>query len=130
MAISISCSTMVAPGSSNDGKGAQLYDSEVQKEYQKGFGVGYKDDHPPYELVPNLRGLLYLLLDLGGQTRATNVLTLGLSILTYVITLRLWQRNADEQNDLFDLRFALALVMTVLVSFHCTDTTALCWRFR
>jgi hypothetical protein len=31
---------------------------------------------------------------------------------------------------LFDLRFALALVMTVLVSFHCTDTTALCWRFR
>ena len=40
----------------NDGKGAQLYDSEVQKEYQKGFGVGYKErdlpfNHPPYELL-------------------------------------------------------------------------------
>jgi hypothetical protein len=70
------------------------------------------------ELMTNLRGLLYLILDLGGQTRATNVLTLGLSILTYVITLRLWQRNVDEQNELFDLRFALAVVMTVLVSFH------------
>jgi hypothetical protein len=30
----------------------------------------------------------------------------------------LWPRNADQQNELFDLRFALAVVTTVLVSFH------------
>jgi hypothetical protein len=70
------------------------------------------------ELMTNLRGLVYMILQLGGLTEATNVLTLGLSILTYVITLQLWPRNAEEQNELFDLRFALAVVMTALVSFH------------
>jgi hypothetical protein len=70
------------------------------------------------ELMTNLRGLVYMILDLGGLTGATNVLTLGLSILVYLIALRLWPRNADEENELFDLRFALAVVMTALVSFH------------
>jgi hypothetical protein len=32
--------------------------------------------------------------------------------------LRLWPRSADERSELFDLRFALAVVMTALVSFH------------
>lgn len=70
------------------------------------------------ELMTNLRGLVYLILDLGGLSRATNILTLGLSLLAYVITLHLWPRSADEWNELFDLRFALAVVMTALVSFH------------
>ncbi|TMA91815.1 MAG: DUF2029 domain-containing protein [Deltaproteobacteria bacterium] len=70
------------------------------------------------ELMTNLRGLVYMILQLGGITEATNVLTLGLSILTYVITLQVWPRNAEEQNELFNLRFALAVVMTALVSFH------------
>jgi hypothetical protein len=70
------------------------------------------------ELMTNLRGLVYMILRLGGITEATNVLTLGLSILTYVITLQVWPRNAEEQNELFNLRFALAVVMTALVSFH------------
>ena len=70
------------------------------------------------ELMTNLRGLVYMILHLGGITEATNVLTLGLSILTYVMTLQLWPRNAEEQNELFNLRFALAVVMTALVSFH------------
>lgn len=70
------------------------------------------------ELMTNLRGLVYTTLHLGGLTEATNVLTLGLSILTYVLTLQLWPRNAEEQNELFNLRFALAVVMTALVSFH------------
>ena len=70
------------------------------------------------ELMTNLRGLVYMILHLGGITEATNVLTLGLSILTYVITLQVWPRNAEEQNELFNLRFALAVVMTALVSFH------------
>jgi len=70
------------------------------------------------ELMINLRGLVYMLLDLGGQTQATNALTLGLSIIAYAIILRLWPRCADEQSDLFDLLFALAVVTTALVSFH------------
>jgi len=32
--------------------------------------------------------------------------------------LKVWPRNAEEQNELFNLRFALAVVMTALVSFH------------
>jgi hypothetical protein len=70
------------------------------------------------ELMTNLRGLSYIVLHLGGLTAATNVLTLVLSILSYVITLRLWPRNTQEQNELFDLRFGLAVVTTALVSFH------------
>jgi len=70
------------------------------------------------ELMTNLRGLMYMILDLGGLSGATNILTLALSLLVYVITLRLWPRSADERNELFDLRFALAVAMTALVSFH------------
>ena len=70
------------------------------------------------ELMTNLRGLMYMILDLGGLSGATNILTLGFSILVYVIALRLWPRSADERNELFNLRFALAVAMTALVSFH------------
>jgi hypothetical protein len=70
------------------------------------------------ELMTNLRGLMYMILDLGGLSGATNILTLALSILAYVVTLRLWPHSADERDELFDLRFALAVVMTALVSFH------------
>jgi hypothetical protein len=70
------------------------------------------------ELMTNLRGLMYMILDLGGLSGATNILTLALSLLAYVMALRLWPRSADERNELFDLRFALAVVMTALVSFH------------
>jgi glycosyl transferase family 87 len=70
------------------------------------------------ELMTNLRGLVYMILDLGGLSDATNILTLGLSVLLYIVTLRLWPRSADERSELFDLRFALAVVMTALVSFH------------
>jgi Glycosyltransferase family 87 len=70
------------------------------------------------ELMTNLRGLVYMTLDLGGLSGATNILTFGLSVLLYIVTLRLWPRSADERSELFDLRFALAVVMTALVSFH------------
>lgn len=70
------------------------------------------------ELMTNLRGLVYMTLRLSGLTEATNVVTLGLSTLMYLITLQLWPRNAEEQNELFHLRFALAVLMTALVSFH------------
>ena len=70
------------------------------------------------ELMTNLRGLVYVILDLAGLSEATNILTLVLSISTYIITLRMWPRSADERTELFDLRFALAVVTTALVSFH------------
>ena len=70
------------------------------------------------ELMTNLRGLAYVILDLGGLSEATNVITLLFSILAYVITLRLWPRGADERSEFFDLRFALAIVTTALISFH------------
>jgi hypothetical protein len=70
------------------------------------------------ELMTNLRGLVYMILDLAGLSEATNILTLALSIAAYIITLRVWPRSADEWTELFDLQFALAVVTTALVSFH------------
>jgi hypothetical protein len=70
------------------------------------------------ELMMNWRGLAYITLHLGGLTAATNVLTLALSLVTFGITLRLWPRSAAEHDELFNLRFALAVTMTALVSFH------------
>jgi hypothetical protein len=70
------------------------------------------------ELMTNLRGLIYMVLHLAGLTKATNVLTLVFSVVTYVTALQLWPRSAEEKAELFDLRFAAAVVMTALVSFH------------
>jgi hypothetical protein len=71
------------------------------------------------ELMLNLRGLVYITLDLAGLSKATNTLTLCLSIWVYILTLRAWRRGVDEeQQELLDLRFALAVVTTALVSFH------------
>ena len=70
------------------------------------------------ELMTNLRGLIYMVLHLAGLTEATNVLTLVFSAVTYVTALQLWPRSAEEKDELFDLRFAAAVVMTALVSFH------------
>jgi hypothetical protein len=70
------------------------------------------------ELMTNLRGLIYMVLHAAGLTDGTNVLTLVFSVATYVTTLQLWPREGEENDDLFDLRFAAAVVMTALVSFH------------
>jgi hypothetical protein len=70
------------------------------------------------ELMTNLRGLIYIVLHPAGLTEATNVLALVFSVITYVTTLWLWPRSAAEKSELFDLRFAAAVIMTALVSFH------------
>ncbi|MGE5217334.1 MAG: glycosyltransferase family 87 protein [Chloroflexota bacterium] len=70
------------------------------------------------ELMVNLRGLVYMILNLGGMAGATNVLNLLLSALVYVVALRLWRVPANDRDELFNLRFALAVTATVLVSFH------------
>jgi hypothetical protein len=70
------------------------------------------------ELMMNLRGLVYVSLDLVGLSQATNVLTLVISLFVYVLTLRSWPRDAVEESESFDLRFGLAVVATALISFH------------
>jgi hypothetical protein len=70
------------------------------------------------ELMTNLRGLIYMVLHPAELAEATNVLTLVFSVATYVTALQLWPRKAEEKDELFDLRFAAAVVMTALVSFH------------
>lgn len=70
------------------------------------------------ELMVNLRGLVYMILNLGGMAGATNVLNLLLSTLVYVVTWRLWRVPANDSDELFNLRFALGVTATVLVSFH------------
>ncbi|HUC98741.1 MAG TPA: hypothetical protein VMR88_09675, partial [Candidatus Polarisedimenticolaceae bacterium] len=62
---------------------------------------------------------VYMILQSAGLTEATNVLTLVFSVATYAAMLQLWPRNAEDTDELFDLRFAAAVVMTALVSFHC-----------
>jgi hypothetical protein len=70
------------------------------------------------ELMLNLRGLSHMTLGLLGITSATNAITLVLSVGAYLLTLRHWRHDARESEPLFELRFALAVVMTALVSFH------------
>jgi hypothetical protein len=70
------------------------------------------------ELMLNLRGLVHLILSLGGMSWATNFFTLALSIFTFAIALRSWLQDSPTAESLLDLRFALAVVMTALVSFH------------
>lgn len=70
------------------------------------------------ELMVNLRGLLYVILDLGGMAGATNLFDVLLSAAIYGVTLRLWRVTAIESDERFNLRFALAVTCTVLVSFH------------
>ena len=70
------------------------------------------------ELMINLRGIVHLLLSLSGFVGMTNVVTFVLSALLYCLTLRAWPRTFNEKDDGLDLRYALAVVTTVLVSFH------------
>jgi len=70
------------------------------------------------ELMLNWRGLVHMTLSLIGVEPATNICTFMLSISTYVITARFWLQDGGQSPAMFHLRFALAVVMTSLVSFH------------
>jgi hypothetical protein len=69
------------------------------------------------ELMTNLRGLIYITLNLLNVSALTNALTLIASVLVYTVTIRLWS-GETRRSELFDLSFALAIVATALVSFH------------
>jgi hypothetical protein len=70
------------------------------------------------ELMLNLRGLAHMILGLAGITSLTNLCTLVLSLGAYLLTLRFWPKDTGAFARLIELRFALAVVMTALVSFH------------
>jgi hypothetical protein len=70
------------------------------------------------ELMLNLRGLAHMILSLAGMSAATNLVTLFLSMAVFWLTLRHWPKDIGAPDWPFNLRFALAVVMTALVSFH------------
>jgi hypothetical protein len=74
------------------------------------------------EDMPNLRGMLYVLLPAGFPV-ALIALLLSLALLLFAA----WKIRDPGRPETFDLRFSLALVATVLVSYHdmCYDLSIL-----
>ena len=70
------------------------------------------------EIMTNLRGLSFLLLSLANAKALTNIANVVVSLIVYGCCLWLWKNKTTEDSSLFDLRFSLAIVTTVLVSFH------------
>jgi hypothetical protein len=70
------------------------------------------------EIMTNLRGLSFLLLSLLNAKSLTNIANLVASLIIYGSCLWLWKNKTTEDSSLFDLKFSLAIVTTVLVSFH------------
>src|SRR5215831_1837130 len=70
------------------------------------------------ESMTNLRGLSFLLLSLLNAKSLTNIASVVASVIFYGSCLWLWKPKTTEDSSLFDLSFSLAVVTTVLVSFH------------
>lgn len=68
--------------------------------------------------MPNVRGLSTLLLRWQGADLTIGAVTLGVSIALYCFCLYCWRQKSDVQDPLFDLKFSLTLVTTVLISYH------------
>ena len=59
-----------------------------------------------------------MLLSLLNAKTLTNIANVVASFIVYGCCLWLWKNKNTEDSSLFDLRFSLAVVTTVLVSFH------------
>jgi hypothetical protein len=70
------------------------------------------------EHMPNLRGLLYVLLP-SGKSHLLLFAVVALSLVMLWVTAKVW-RSSDEPG-LFSLRFSLALIAALLVSYHGYD---------
>ena len=70
------------------------------------------------ESMTNLRGLSFMLLSFLNAKTLTNIADVVASFIVYGCCLWLWKSKTTEDSSLFDLRFSLAVVTTVLVSFH------------
>jgi len=69
-------------------------------------------------MMPNVRGLFHLLL-----SGSISPIALNISILVVSLALMIWavqnlKTLSDPDNDRFDLEFSLAVVVTLLVSYH------------
>jgi hypothetical protein len=69
-------------------------------------------------MMPNVRGLFHLLL-----SGSISPIVLNISILVVSLALMIWavqnlKTLSDPDNDRFDLEFSLAVVVTLLVSYH------------
>jgi hypothetical protein len=68
--------------------------------------------------MPNLRGLMSMLLStISGRTGALLLLVLSIPLIAYAY--RKWSLISSERDTAFALGFALNVVATVLVSYHC-----------
>jgi len=68
--------------------------------------------------MPNFRGLLYDLLYDGEMGSLAFALTAGISVAAYLLCIYLWRGGFDALETIFDLKFSLTLLTTVLISYH------------
>jgi hypothetical protein len=69
-------------------------------------------------LMPNVRGLTYVVLHAGNLVPMMDIVTVGISLGLYVLCLFLWRGEIGARGPGFDLKFSLAVVTTVLISYH------------
>lgn len=69
-------------------------------------------------IMPNLRGLTYVLLGGAGLESLNGGITLVISAGLYLHCLYLWRQKFDVLDPGFDLKFSLTIVTTILISFH------------
>jgi len=69
-------------------------------------------------LMPNLRGLIHVVLLRGNLEWLTGDVAILISFGLYSRCLYIWRQDVDVLESRFDLAFALVLVTTVLISYH------------
>ena len=68
--------------------------------------------------MPNIRGLLYVLLQAGNFEMFIGAVTITLSLGIYALCLCLWRGEYDVLDPAFDLKFSITIVSTVLIGYH------------
>jgi len=68
--------------------------------------------------MPNIRGLLYDWFQPGTRTIPVFSITVVISVALYAISIYLWRGEVNVLDPDFDLKFSLAIVTSVLVSYH------------
>jgi hypothetical protein len=68
--------------------------------------------------MPNIRGLLHDLLHANETGSLSFALTGMISLVAYLLCIYLWRGDFNALNSNFDLKFSLALLTTILISYH------------
>jgi len=68
--------------------------------------------------MPNIRGLVYDIFRDGNLEFLVFVVTIVISVVLYALCVYLWRSEFDVLDPGFDLKFSLAIVTTVLISYH------------